>query len=219
MFDYAFKDARVTTSKEDYVEATGHTYPRTDNAAPKTTFTDGALKFITTCSIRGFVHAFAHRMCMSGVDKNVAKQKIDEFIELARRSGDISRGTAQSLKDVDCFEARVSMPPTVCRDTFSISGYGMDILDSAIGTYDWRFVPSDERKTMTEQEQAIFDNYDAAAKAFFEADTIRRQYYVKKATAIVSGLLAKYGETLRLMDEELLNYLQQRFKVETPSAE
>lgn len=219
MFSYAFKAAGATPSKEDYVQSEEHTYPRSENAAPKMTFSDGAIHFLTKCSIRGLVYAFAQRMCLSGSDKDVVKTKLTEFIELARRSGDISREEAVDLKNEDHLVPRESLIPVCCRDTFGVSGYGMDLLNTAIGTYDWRFVPQQERKNMDPQELSILDNYEAASKAYFEADNIRRQYYTKKATAIINALLAKYGETLRLMDEELLTFLQERFKVETQTAE
>lgn len=207
MFNYAFNNADVKPSNEDYAE--GSALPK-----PEVCLTDGATRFITKCSISGLIRAFAARMYLSGIAREEVGRKLDEFVELVRRSGDITKAEADDLKKYDFLAARVPTAPVVFRDTFGMSGYAADLSDAAIGTYDWRYVPDEERKNMSDQEKSILDNYEAAARAYFEASTIRSQYYAKRAGAVISGLLTKYGEALRTMDEELLKFLQENFTTE-----
>lgn len=208
MFDYAFKDV-VSKATEDLAESEDSLHA-TAEANGTTKLSSGMNKFFTTSSIRGIIRAIAVRMLLRGESQEDTRAKLNDLIEQVRRTGDIDAATAGRLKTMSYDAINQQCSPITYCDTFSMYKYELDIMTEANGSMSWDLLTREEREAMTEQERSIMDNYIATSKAYWEAKRIREQYFMKRSMRIVLDLLNKYGESIRVLDDELLQYLQER---------
>lgn len=211
MFDYAFRN-KIGKGVESLVISDGPTYSSATSPVPPP-----VSAFVLKNGVSGIIRAFGYRMSLAGVKPDDVKVKLKDLIEQIRRTGDIDAAFAKELNEMEYTVPESAMSPIVYCDTFGLTRYGLNVLNEAVGTY--ASLDKATRSQLSKEEQAILDNYDKAAKEFFEAQRIRNNYFVGKAVNIIGDMLTKYGETLRNLDEELLNYLQQRFGVNTDQQE
>ena len=215
LFAKAFPQKTTPSTENVAVVDTNREYePAKPTKDPAIALSPDASAMIVDSAVNGIVKAFARKMFMSGTNKDETIEKINEFVDLVRKNGDITRERAVDLKGNDYFitdDANPDRVPVFCND-FDMWSYENSIVAEALCTSTWvtEWVTREYKDKLTENERSILDNFEKTRRAYLDALNIRDTYFLKKSKALVADLLAKYEQPLTALDGELYRFLAER---------